>query len=201
MYKAVFKPMFDLFVSLIAFIILIPLFVVILCLLLIVNKGKVFFLQERPGLKEKSFKVIKFKTMNDQKDHNGNLLPNHLRTTKIGLFLRKLSLDELPQLINVIKGDMSLIGPRPLLFKYIPLFSSEQKRRHDMKPGISGWAQVNGRNAISWTQKFEYDIYYIDHVSFMLDLKIIWLTIFKVLKSENINVSEMQTSEPFNGKN
>ena len=193
--------MFDLFVSLIAFIILIPLFVVILCLLLIVNKGKVFFLQERPGLKEKSFKVIKFKTMNDQKDHNGNLLPNHLRTTKIGLFLRKLSLDELPQLINVIKGDMSLIGPRPLLFKYIPLFSSEQKRRHDMKPGISGWAQVNGRNAISWTQKFEYDIYYIDHVSFMLDLKIIWLTIFKVLKSENINVSEMQTSEPFNGKN
>jgi lipopolysaccharide/colanic/teichoic acid biosynthesis glycosyltransferase len=201
MYRNFFKPLIDVSAALIALLLLSPVFLVITCILFIVNKGKPFFLQERPGLHERPFRVIKFKTMNDKKDAQGQLLPNHLRTTPVGAFLRATSLDEIPQLINVLKGDMSLIGPRPLLFKYIPLYSPEQRRRHSLKPGITGWAQVNGRNAISWAKKFEYDIYYIDNCSLTLDIRILWLTFLKVLKREGVNVSATVIVEPFNGSN
>jgi lipopolysaccharide/colanic/teichoic acid biosynthesis glycosyltransferase len=201
MYRNFFKPLIDVSAALIALLLLSPVFLVITCILFIVNKGKPFFFQERPGLHERPFRVIKFKTMNDKKDAQGQLLPNHLRTTPVGAFLRATSLDEIPQLINVLKGDMSLIGPRPLLFKYIPLYSPEQRRRHSLKPGITGWAQVNGRNAISWAKKFEYDIYYIDNCSLTLDIRILWLTFLKVLKREGVNVSATVIVEPFNGSN
>ncbi|WP_250632411.1 sugar transferase [Rhodoflexus caldus] len=201
MYQKFFKPLIDKSVALVALLLLSPVFLLITVVLFIANRGKPFFFQERPGLNERPFRVIKFKTMNDKKDANGQLLPNHLRTTKIGAFLRATSLDEIPQLINVLKGDMSLVGPRPLLFKYIPLYSPEQRRRHLVKPGITGWAQVNGRNAISWTKKFEYDVYYVDHCSFALDMKILWLTVRKVLKREGVNVSKNLIVEPFNGTN
>lgn len=200
-YSKCYKRVFDVCFSLMVIIILIPIFLTILLLLIFANRGNPFFLQERPGWKERPFKVIKFKTMNDQKDEKGNLLPNHSRITKVGSILRKSSLDEIPQLFNVLIGDMSLVGPRPLLFKYIPLYSKEQRRRHETRPGITGWAQVNGRNAISWTKKFDLDIYYVDNISFCLDLKILWLTFQKVFQSEGINLSEVITSEPFNGKN
>ncbi len=170
-------------------------------LLFLQNKGNPFFFQERPGFRAKPFNIIKFKTMTDEKDSEGNLLPDNLRITKLGSFVRKTSLDELPQLINVIQGDMSLIGPRPLLFKYIPLYSSEQMRRHEVRPGITGWAQVNGRNSISWTKKFELDIYYVDHISFGLDIKILWLTFLKVIKREGVNQSKERPMQPFTGKN
>ncbi len=170
-----------------------------MCALFFVNKGKPFFFQKRPGKNEKIFSIIKFKTMNDKKDSNGNLLPFHERVTKVGSFVRKYSLDEIPQLLNVIIGDMSLIGPRPLLVQYLPLYNSTQKRRHDVRPGISGWAQVNGRNAISWEQKFEFDVYYVDHLSFLLDLKILWLTAKKVLVREGVNASETLNMEEFSG--
>ncbi|MGN6601912.1 MAG: sugar transferase [Ginsengibacter sp.] len=199
MYKSAIKPFIDFIIAIAGFIILLPVFLLVVVLLLIANNGKPFFFQLRPGLHGKIFRVIKFKTMNDRKDKNENLLPDEKRLTIIGKFIRKTSLDEIPQLLNVIKGDMSLIGPRPLLVEYLPLYDDLQKRRHEVKPGITGWAQVNGRNAISWQQKFEYDVWYVDHISFMLDLKIIFLTIKKVFKSEGINSATAATMEKFEG--
>ena len=201
MYKSFFKRILDFIASFIAIIVFSPIFLLVALLLLINNKGSVFFFQKRPGKNEQIFKVVKFKTMTDKKDKNGNLLPDADRLTNLGKFVRKTSLDELPQLINVLKGDMSLIGPRPLLPEYLPLYNNTQKRRHSVKPGITGWAQVNGRNAISWSKKFEYDVWYVDNMSFFLDLKIIALTILKVIKSEDINAKNMATTEKFNGLN
>jgi lipopolysaccharide/colanic/teichoic acid biosynthesis glycosyltransferase len=166
---------------------------------MIANKGNAFFFQTRPGKNEKLFKVIKFKTMNDRKDKAGNLLPDEKRLTVAGKIIRKTSLDEIPQLINIIKGDMSLIGPRPLLVDYLPLYNEIQKRRHEVKPGITGWAQVNGRNAISWEQKFAYDIWYVDNISFLLDVKIFFMTIRKVFTLEGINSTTAATMEKFTG--
>jgi lipopolysaccharide/colanic/teichoic acid biosynthesis glycosyltransferase len=167
----------------------------------IANSGKPFFFQKRPGKHEKIFSIIKFKTMNDKKDAQGNLLNDAERLTPIGAFVRKTSLDEIPQLINVLKGDMSLIGPRPLLIQYLPLYNEQQKRRHEVRPGITGWAQVNGRNAISWEQKFEYDVWYVDHCSFSTDVKILLKTIEKVFKGEGINQQGQATAEAFKGSN
>lgn len=201
MYRKIGKRSIDILLSLIGIIVFAPFFLLIMIALLVTNSGKVFFIQERPGFKERSFRLIKFKTMNDQKDEKGNLLPNHIRTTSVGAFLRQTSLDEIPQLFNVLNGDMSLVGPRPLLFKYLPLYNSNQSRRHEVRPGITGWAQVNGRNTISWTKKFEYDVYYVDNYSLLLDFKILLLTVRKVLKREGVNSSKEITSYPFNGKN
>ncbi|MBJ2174565.1 sugar transferase [Aureibaculum sp. A20] len=201
MYVNAVKPILDFILSLIGLVLLSPIFIVLLILLSIANKGNPFFFQQRPGKNEKVFKVIKFKTMTDFRDDDNNLLPDKDRLTTIGKFVRKTSLDEIPQLINVLKGDMSLIGPRPLLIPYLSLYSKEQKRRHNLKPGITGWAQINGRNTISWTQKLKFDVWYVDNVSFILDVKIIFKTILKVIKSEDINTVGMATTEPFNGKN
>lgn len=201
MYKVAIKRVLDFIISLIVLFLSLPVLIIVFIILFIQNKGSVVFFQERPGFKEKSFKIIKFKTMTDEKDENGKLLPDTDRITKAGAIIRKLSLDELPQLINVIKGDMSLVGPRPLLFKYIKLYSKEQLRRHNQKPGITGWAQVNGRNSISWTKKFALDIYYIDNVSFLLDMKILWLTFLKVIKKEGVNQSDDRPMLPFDGTN
>lgn len=201
MYKHFFKRLLDFSLSLIGFVLLSPIFVLISVFLLIVNEGKPFFLQERPGKGAKIFRVIKFKTMTDKKDIDGNLLPDSERLTAIGLFIRKTSLDEIPQLLNVIKGDMSLIGPRPLLVEYLPLYNNRQARRHEVRPGITGWAQVNGRNAISWQQKFEFDVWYVDHISLILDIKILLATILKVFKSEGISSSTSITMEKFTGNN
>ncbi len=201
MYKRWMKRLTDLVISIIAFTVFLPIFVVIMIVLLFVNRGKIFFIQDRPGWNETPFKVIKFKTMNDKKDDRGFLLPDNVRLTWMGSFIRKTSLDELPQLLNVIKGEMSLVGPRPLLFKYLPLYSINQRKRHDVKPGITGWAQVNGRNSISWTRKFELDLYYVEHISWILDSRILWLTFLKVLKREGINQSEDRPMPPFDGKN
>jgi undecaprenyl phosphate N,N'-diacetylbacillosamine 1-phosphate transferase len=178
-----------------------PIFILTWLLLTYQNKGRPFFFQERPGYRQRPFKIIKFKTMNDKTDAHGHLLPDVQRMTSVGRWVRKLSIDELPQLLNVLKGDMSLIGPRPLLFKYIPLYSAEQNRRHEVRPGITGWAQVNGRNSISWGKKFELDVYYVDHLSFAIDFKIFWLTILKILKREGINQSDARPMQPFNGSN
>ncbi|HUZ59644.1 MAG TPA: sugar transferase [Hanamia sp.] len=193
------KPLFDFIISLIAFIILLPVFFIVIVILLIANNGKPFFLQKRPGLRGKIFKVIKFKTMNDNKDANGNFLPDSKRLTAAGKLIRKTSLDEIPQLLNVIKGDMSLIGPRPLLVEYLPLYNDFQKMRHEVKPGITGWAQVNGRNAISWEQKFEYDVWYVNNLSFTLDAKIFFLTLKKIFKAEGISSETSHTMEKFIG--
>lgn len=201
MYKNFFKRLIDFTLSLIGLIILSPLFIIVTIALAIANGGKPFFLQPRPGRNEKVFKVIKFKSMNDKKDANGNLLPDALRMTKAGSFVRKTSLDEIPQLINVLKGDMSLIGPRPLRTYYLPLYNDMQKRRHDVRPGITGWAQVNGRNAISWTQKFEYDVWYVDNISLGLDIKILFITIKKVFVREGISKEGEVTTVPFDGTN
>ena len=198
--KFVKRPL-DVVVAVVVFFVTSPLLFVTWVILLLQNKGKAFFFQERPGLNRMPFRIIKFKTMTDERDGNGKLLPDVDRLTTFGKLVRKLSLDELPQLVNVLKGEMSLIGPRPLLFKYLPLYSPEQRRRHDVRPGITGWAQVNGRNAISWTRKFELDVYYVDNVSFFLDCKIFWLTILKIIKREGINQSEARPMEPFNGSN
>ena len=195
------KRLFDLFISVSIIIVALPLFVVISLLVFMENRGAVFFTQKRPGYQEKPFYIIKFKTMTEQKDEEGQLLPDAQRITTVGRWLRKLSLDEIPQLFNVLKGDMSMIGPRPLLFKYIPLFNEQQRRRHKVKPGITGWAQVNGRNAISWSKKFSLDLYYVDHLSFVLDMKIIWLTFLKVLKMDGINQSDSRPMQPFDGTN
>ena len=200
MYKNHLKRPFDFFLSALAFIVASPVFLVVTVLLAIANKGKPFFFQARPGKEEKIFKVIKFKTMTDEKGSDGKLLPDAERLTRIGNFVRKTSLDEIPQLLNVIKGDMSLIGPRPLLTQYLPLYNKEQKRRHDVRPGISGWAQVNGRNTISWEQKFEYDVWYVDHLTFLLDIKIIFMTILKVFKSEGISAAGEATMSVFKGE-
>lgn len=195
------KRFLDFLSAIIAFLILSPIFIIVLICLVISNKGKAFFLQQRPGKNEKLFNIIKFKTMNDKTDTNGNLLPFQERVTKLGLFVRKYSLDEIPQLINVIIGDMSIVGPRPLLVKYLPLYNDEQKKRHNVKPGITGWAQVNGRNAISWNKKFQLDIWYTQNVNFKTDLKIIFLTIKKVLLKEGVNSSSNVNMEPFTGNN
>lgn len=191
----------DILVSLLVLVLTAPILVVVLGILAFQNKGAIFFFQERPGFNQKAFKIIKLKTMTDAKDSYGKLLPDNQRITKAGKIIRRLSIDELPQLLNVLKGDMSLIGPRPLLFKYMPLYSEEQLRRHDVRPGITGWAQVNGRNSISWTQKFDFDIYYVDHLSFVLDVKILWLTFIKVIRTEGVNQSTDRPMQPFNGKN
>jgi len=200
MYIHFFKRLLDFMIALVGLIIFSPLFLILWIVLSIANKGAgVFFLQERPGKDEKIFKVIKFKTMNDRRDENGILLPDSERLTKIGRLVRSLSLDELPQLVNVLKGDMALVGPRPLLVKYLSLYSKEQSRRHEVRPGITGWAQVNGRNAISWQEKFEYDVWYVDHITVYLDVKILFLTLMKVFKREGINSQDSATMEPFNG--
>lgn len=201
MYNKLFKRPLDLVLALLVLVITSPIFVITFFILLYQNAGKPFFYQERPGLKQKAFFIIKFKTMNDKTDDTGKLLPDVQRITFFGKWIRKFSIDELPQLINVLKGDMSLIGPRPLLFKYIPLYNETQNRRHEVRPGITGWAQVNGRNSISWTRKFELDIEYVDNISFLLDLKIFWLTILKILKSEGVNQSEARPMQPFDGTN
>jgi lipopolysaccharide/colanic/teichoic acid biosynthesis glycosyltransferase len=199
MYQSILKPTFDLLAAFIGLILIIPIFISVMLLLSIANRGNPFFFQLRPGKNQKVFKIIKFKTMNEQKDSNGKLLPDAQRLTKIGSIVRKTSLDELPQLINVLKGDMSLVGPRPLLTTYVSLYSDFQNRRHEVKPGITGWAQVNGRNAISWDKKFELDVWYVDHISFILDLKILFKTFLKVLKSDGINAKNEATIEPFEG--
>jgi undecaprenyl phosphate N,N'-diacetylbacillosamine 1-phosphate transferase len=199
MYKNFLKRIIDFLLSIIALVVLSPIFIIITLFLAVSNKGKPFFFQSRPGKDEKLFKVIKFKTMNDKKDAQGNLLPDTDRLTGIGSFVRKTSLDEIPQLLNVIKGDMSLIGPRPLLVQYLSLYNKKQKRRHKVRPGITGWAQVNGRNTVSWQKKFEYDVWYVDHISFLLDIKIIFMTIFKVFKGEGISAEGQSTMEAFKG--
>ncbi len=202
MYKHFFKRIIDFTVALCALLVIWPILLVITVWLHFANKGAgAFFMQERPGKNGKIFKVIKFKTMTDERDTNGNLLPDEARLTKVGKFVRSTSIDELPQLVNVLKGDMSLIGPRPLLPQYLPLYSKEQARRHEVRPGITGWAQCHGRNAISWTKKFELDVWYVDHCSFLLDSKIIFLTIKKVLVREGISQQGQATMEMFNGKN
>lgn len=195
------KRLFDLVFSVFVLLLTSPLWIVTALLLFVQNKGQIFFFQKRPGWREEPFKIIKFKTMTDQKDGNGNLLSDVERITVIGKWIRKLSLDELPQMLNVVKGDMSLVGPRPLLFKYLPLYSDEQRRRHEVRPGITGWAQVNGRNSISWERKFKLDVWYVDHVSFKLDVKIVWLTVIKVLKREGINQTNARPMQPFDGTN
>ena len=201
MYKKYFKRTMDLFFSIPAFIVLSPVIILITILLFISNKGEAFFFQKRPGLNNRIFTIIKYKTMNDRRDINGELLPDSERMTAVGSFIRKSSLDEIPQLINVIKGDMSLIGPRPLLTEYLPLYNKFQRRRHEVRPGITGWAQVNGRNAISWNQKFHLDVWYVDHLSFWLDMKIIFLTLGKVVKRDGVSKEGMVTTEAFNGNN
>jgi lipopolysaccharide/colanic/teichoic acid biosynthesis glycosyltransferase len=199
MYRYFFKRFFDFTLSLTGIVVLSPIFITVMVLLFFTNKGKPFFTQSRPGRHEKIFKIIKFKTMNDKRDAAGNLLPDSERLTATGKFVRKTSLDEIPQLINVIKGEMSLVGPRPLLVEYLPLYNARQRRRHDARPGITGWAQVNGRNAISWEEKFQYDTWYTEHVSFPLDLKIILLTVKKVCKREGVNSTDVVTMEKFQG--
>ncbi len=202
MYKLFFKRFFDFWISLIALICISPVLLAVTIWLHFANKGAgAFFFQERPGKDAKIFKVIKFKTMTDERDVEGNLLPDAQRLTKVGRFVRSTSLDELPQLINVLKGDMALIGPRPLMPKYLPLYSQEQARRHEVRPGISGWAQCHGRNSISWTEKFKLDVWYVDHVSLWTDLKVIFITIKKVIVREGISEEGQATMEPFNGYN
>ncbi|WP_086477886.1 sugar transferase [Arenibacter amylolyticus] len=199
MYRLFFKRLLDLIVAIIMLLLLSPVFIAVFITLMVANRGKAFFYQSRPGLNEEIFKIIKFRSMNDKKDKNGNLLPDEDRLTKVGLFIRKTSLDEIPQLVNVLIGDMSLVGPRPLLISYIPLYNEHQKKRHLVKPGITGWAQVNGRNAISWQQKFAYDVWYVENCSFLLDCKILWMTLSKVLKREGISSSTSATMEAFKG--
>lgn len=203
MYKHFFKRVLDFGISLVALICISPILLLVTIWLHFANKGAgAFFFQERPGLKGKIFKIIKFKSMTDERDAEGNLLPNDQRITKVGMFVRKTSLDELPQLFNVLKGDMALIGPRPLMPRYLELYSKEQMRRHDVRPGITGWAQVNGRNNITWTKKFEFDVWYVDHVSMWLDIKIIWMTIMNVLRRKDIEYGgNSLNSEGFNGHN
>lgn len=199
MYKNYLKRFVDLTMALVAFICLSPIFIIITIGLFFANQGHPFFLQSRPGKRERIFTIVKFKTMNDKKDVAGNLLSDAERLTKIGAFVRKTSLDEIPQLLNVIKGDMSLIGPRPLLTSYLPLYNDFQKRRHDVRPGITGWAQINGRNAISWKEKFEFDVFYVENVSFLLDLKIILTTVMNVIQSKDINQADHATISKFDG--
>lgn len=202
MYKNFFKRFLDFWISLIVLIIISPILIVVTIWLHFANKGAgAFFFQERPGKNAKIFKVIKYKTMTDERGADGELLPDAERLTNVGKFVRSTSIDELPQLINVLKGDMALIGPRPLLVKYLPLYSEEQMRRHEVRPGISGWAQCHGRNAISWTEKFKLDVWYVDHCTLWTDIRVIWITILKVLKRADINEAGQATMEAFNGHN
>jgi len=201
MYPTIIKRVFDVLFSFAGLILSSPVFLVISVFLCVGNKGSAFFIQQRPGRREKVFKLIKFKTMNDKTDASGRLLPDAERLTRIGRFVRKTSLDEIPQLINVLKGDMSLVGPRPLLVEYLPLYCDFQKRRHEVRPGITGWAQVNGRNAISWKEKFKLDVYYVDNVSFCFDVKILFLTVVKVFKGEGVNQPGQAGMEAFKGNN
>lgn len=204
MYKLFFKRLIDLFFALAVLICLSPLLLVVTVWLHFANHGAgAFFFQERPGKDGRIFKIVKFKTMTDDRDENGQLLPDEVRLTKVGRFVRSTSIDELPQLFNVLKGDMSLIGPRPLLVQYLPLYSPEQARRHEVRPGISGWAQCHGRNAISWTEKFKLDVWYVDHVSFWTDVKVVFITFKKVFFKEDINQvgGQWATMDPFNGHN
>lgn len=201
MYKNHLKRIIDCCVALFAIMFISPIFVVVTVCLFIANKGKPFFFQERPGKGEQVFRIIKFKSMNDKMGDDGRLLPDSERLTPVGAFVRKTSLDELPQLINVLKGDMALIGPRPLRTYYLPLYNAEQKRRHDVRPGITGWAQVNGRNAISWAKKFDLDVWYVDNVSFVLDIRIMLMTVMKVFKREGVSKEGQVTTEAFNGHN
>lgn len=199
MYKNIFKPIADFIVALLLLVILSPLILVTMTLLSIANKGNIFFLQLRPGLHSKPFQIIKFKTMRDAYYANGNPLPDEERLTKIGQFVRSASLDELLQLINVVKGDMSLVGPRPLLMQYLSRYSAEQSRRHDVKPGISGWAQVNGRNAISWEKKFRLDVEYVEKQSLFMDIKILWMTFLNVIQRKGISADGQVTMGEFKG--
>jgi undecaprenyl phosphate N,N'-diacetylbacillosamine 1-phosphate transferase len=201
MYKHFFKRIIDFFGALFGLLLLSPVLLTVMVFLYFANDGKPFFFQLRPGKNGQIFKIVKFKTMNDKKDASGQLLSDELRLTKIGAFVRKTSLDEIPQLVNVLKGDMSLVGPRPLLTGYLHLYNNFQNRRHEVRPGITGWAQVNGRNAISWDKKFEYDVWYVEHIGFFVDCKILLKTIQKVIKSEGINPENAQMTEPFNGYN
>ena len=199
MYSKLIKPLLDFFSSLLGLIVLSPLLLFLVVLLSISNKGKPFFLQTRAGKFGKPFKIIKFKTMTDEKDENGRLLPFQERVTKLGDFVRKLSLDEIPQLINVLKGDMSIVGPRPLHMEYLPHYNETQAKRHNVVGGITGWAQVNGRNTITWEQKFNYDIWYVNNVSFLVDLKIIWLTVLKVIQKKDVNDANDGNMTAFGG--
>ena len=201
MYQNYLKRMLDFSIAFIGFILVFPILLLVTVLLVVANQGSPFFFQIRPGKHEKLFKILKFKTMNDKVDKQGNLLPDNKRLTKIGSIVRKTSIDELPQLLNVLKGDMSLVGPRPLLVEYLPLYNKEQKLRHNVKPGITGWAQIHGRNAISWEDKFKLDVYYVNNRSFLLDVKIVFLTIKKVLKSEGINSGKNLIMNRFKGNN
>jgi lipopolysaccharide/colanic/teichoic acid biosynthesis glycosyltransferase len=197
------KRMIDIIATSCGLLFILPLLVIIVVVLYFINegKGKIFFIQERPGKDERIFKILKFKTMNDKTDAEGNLLPDIQRITSFGKFLRKTSLDEIPQLVNVLHGDMSLVGPRPLLIEYLPLYDDIQKLRHSVRPGITGWAQINGRNALTWTQKFRYDVWYVQNLSFGLDMKILFLTMIKVFRQEKVNLSDEKTSKLFNGSN
>ena len=199
MYERFVKRLIDFFAAFLGLLLLSPIFILATIGLFFANQGKPFFFQPRPGKNGRIFKIVKFKTMNDKKDANGNLLSDAERLTQIGSFIRKTSLDEIPQLINVLKGDMSLVGPRPLLVQYLPLYNPHQTRRHEARPGITGWAQVNGRNAISWKQKFDYDVWYVENISFELDVKIFFLTIKKVFVREGISADGQATMEPFKG--
>lgn len=202
MYKHFFKRFLDFWISLIALIVISPILIVVTIWLHFANKGAgAFFLQERPGKNAKIFKVIKFKTMTDERDADGNLLPDEQRLTRVGKFVRSTSIDELPQLINVFKGDMALIGPRPLLVQYLTLYSPEQARRHEVRPGISGWAQCHGRNAISWSEKFKRDVWYVDHCTLWTDIQVIFITIKNVLMRKDINSATAATMEAFDGTN
>ena len=202
MYKHFLKRFLDFWIAFIALVYISPLLIVVTLWLHVANKGAgAFFLQERPGKDGRIFRIIKYKTMTDERDADGHLLPDEQRLTKVGRFVRSTSIDELPQLLNVLKGDMALIGPRPLLVQYLPLYSKEQARRHEVRPGISGWAQCHGRNAISWNEKFKLDVWYVDHVSLKIDLTVVWLTIQKVLKRADISEEGHATMEAFNGHN
>ena len=202
MYKNFFKRFFDFWIALIVLLIISPILLIVTIWLHFANKGAgAFFMQERPGRNGKIFKVIKYKTMTDERGDDGELLPDEVRLTKVGKFVRSTSIDELPQLINVLKGDMALIGPRPLLVQYLPLYSKEQMRRHEVRPGMGGWAQCNGRNAISFTERFKLDVWYVDHCTLWLDLKILWMSIMKSLRRADISEEGQATMEPFNGHN
>ncbi len=199
MYASIVKPFFDRATAFVVLIVASPLLVLSIILLWFANKGNIWFLQERPGKDGKIFRVFKFKTMTDERDAEGNLLPDDKRLTAIGKFVRKTSLDELPQMINVLKGDMSIVGPRPLLVEYLPLYNEQQRRRHEVKPGITGWAQVNGRNTLDWPERFAYDVWYVDNISFALDIKILFLTVVKVFKAEGVSSGTSVTMEKFRG--
>lgn len=201
MYATLFKPLLDRLVALVGLLCASPILVITAFILAFELKGNPLFFQQRPGLGGKAFRLVKFKSMRDTRDASGELLPDDQRMTKMGGIVRKLSLDEIPQLWNVLKGDMSLIGPRPLLMEYLPLYSQQEQRRHDVLPGISGWAQINGRNSISWKQKFELDVWYVDNLSFALDVKIVFLSAVKILRREGVNASETVTMEKYNGHN